>query len=343
MSKNWLPGWCVLSFFVIFIFGISIFSPPLAFSQNTVKLNYANFFPPTHKNSICVEEWIKEVEKRTNGAVKINYYPANTLVPANQSFDAVLKGIADIAMSCFSYTRGRFPMMEVIDLPLGYRDGIQATKLINAYYKKFRPKELDNVKVMYLVAHGPGILHTKKPVNKLEDIRGMKIKTTGTTAAIVKALGATPVALTMPDTYDALRTGIVEGILAPVETLQGWKHGELVKATIQNFGSSYTIGTFVVMNKAKWNALPDNIKNIIEKINSEWEYKQGKTWNDIDMEAYEYIKKRGNQIIRLSKEEDARWAEKVHPLLQEYVKEKKAMGLPADEALKFCIDFLKKN
>ncbi|MCX8110704.1 MAG: TRAP transporter substrate-binding protein [Syntrophorhabdaceae bacterium] len=343
MSKGWLSGYCLLSFFAFFVFCLSILCPLPAFSQNSFKFNYANFFPPTHKNSICVEEWIKEVEKRTNGAVKINYYPANTLVPANQSFDAVLRGIADIAMSCFSYTRGRFPMMEVIDLPLGYRDGIQATKLINAYYKKFRPKELENVKVMYLVAHGPGILHTKKPVSKLEDIRGLKIKTTGTTAAIIKSFGAAPVSLTMPDTYDALRTGVVDGILAPVETLQGWKHGELVKATIQNFGSSYTIGTFVVMNKSKWNALPDNIKKTIEEINNEWEYKQGKTWNDIDMEAYEYIKKRGNQIIRLSKEEDEIWATKVRPLLDEYVKEKKAMGLPADEALKFCLDFLKKN
>jgi len=343
MNKAFLSKYFLVAFFVFFIFGLSIVYPTNGFTQNAIKLNYANFFPPTHKNSICVEEWIKEIEKRTKGAIKIHYYPANTLVPANQSFDAVLKGIADISMSCFSYTRGRFPMMEVIDLPLGYRDGIQATKLINAYYKRFKPKELDNVKVMYLVAHGPGILHTKRPVNKIDDLKGMKIKTTGTTATIIKALGATPVSLTMPDTYDALRTGVVDGILAPVETLQGWKHGELVKATIQNFGSSYTIGTFVVMNKAKWNALPDNIKKIFEEVNKEWEFKQGKTWNDIDMEAYDYIKKRGNQIIRLSREEDERWAAKVRPLLDDYVKEKKAMGFPADEALKFCLDFLKNN
>ena len=83
--------------------------------------------------------------------------------------------------------------------------------MVNDYYKKFKPKELDDVKVMYLHAHGPGILHTKKPVDKLEDLKGMKIRSTGTVGKIVGALGATPVAMPMGETYDAFRKGLRTG------------------------------------------------------------------------------------------------------------------------------------
>ena len=66
----------------------------------------------------------------------------------------------------------------MLDLPLGHKNGLTATRLINDYYKKFKPKELDDVKVMYLHGHGPGLLHTKTPVRKLEDLKGMKIAAT---------------------------------------------------------------------------------------------------------------------------------------------------------------------
>ena len=93
---------------------------------------------------------------------------------------------------------------------------------------------------MYLHGHGPGIIHTKKAVNKLEDLKGMKIRCTGMAAKIVAALGATPVAMPMGETYDALSRGVVDGSMAPQESLYGWKWGEVVKFTIEDWGASYT-------------------------------------------------------------------------------------------------------
>jgi TRAP-type C4-dicarboxylate transport system substrate-binding protein len=97
------------------------------------------------------------------------------------------------------------------------------------------------------------------------------------------------------------------------------------------------------MNKAKWNALPKDIQDIIEKINVEWIEKQGKLWDEIDQEGREYMKQRGNQFIALSKEEEARWIEKVKPVIADQVKPINAKGLPGDAALKFCQDYLKAN
>lgn len=332
----------VLAAVCALLFSAWLGAQPLWAQGKAIELTYSIFFPAPHKNTILATQWAEEINKRTNGRVKISMFPGGTLTPADKCYDGVVKGLSDIGMSVVSYTRGRFPLTEVIDLPLGYKNGLAATKLINAYYKKFKPKEFDDTKVMYFHAHGPGILHTKKPVAKLEDLKGMKIRSTGTVAKIVSALGAVPVAMPMPETYDALQKGIAEGVMCPVEALQGWKLGEVVKSTTLNYGSAYTIAFFVVMNKDKWNSLPPDIQKIIEQVNEEWIEKTGRSWDEIDKSGMEFTKRLGNQVIALSKKEDERWVKAVRPVFDDYVKAMKEKGLPGEEALKFCLEELKK-
>ena len=334
--------WRFISFTVcVFCVGFIFFVSP-ASSQPPIKLNYSVFFPAPHIHSLLAVEWGKELEKRTNGRVKVDVFPGGTLTPAAQCFDGVEKGLSDMGMSVFAYTRGKFPLMEAVDLPLGIKSGLTATRLINDFYRKFKPQELDGVKVMFLHAHGPGFLHSKNPVNRLEDLKGMKVRCTGLAAKIVAALGGTPVAMSMPETYDALSRGVVDASMAPQESLSSWKWGEVVKYTTEDFGASYSTGMFIVMNKAKWDSLPPDIRKIIEKLNEEWIEKSGKGWDEIDAAGREATLKLGNKIIPLSKQENDRWAAAVHPLLDDYVANMKAKGLPGDQALKFCQERLKK-
>ena len=135
--------------------------PAPSSAADVIRLKYANFSPPTHGLSVLSDQWCKELEKRTDGRVKVAYFPAGTLVSANQTYDGVVKGIVDIGFSIMSYTPGRMPLSEVIVLPLGYKTGAQATRMANAFYNKFKPKEYDDVKLFYLHAHGPGFFHTK--------------------------------------------------------------------------------------------------------------------------------------------------------------------------------------
>ena len=232
--------------------------------------------------------------------------------------------------------------MEVIDLPLVYKNGLAATRLINELYEKFKPKEFDDVKIMYLHAHGPGFIHTRRPVNKLEDLKGMKIRSTGVTAKLVTALGGTPVAMPMGETYDAINRGVADGTVAPYEALEQWKLGEVVKYTIETYASSYSAAGFVVMNKNRWNSLPPDIQKIIESLNKEWIDPTGKLWDAIDKSGREFTLKLGNKIITLSKKEEEKWAKAARPVLDDYVKYAKGKGVPGDEALKFCLDRLKK-
>jgi TRAP-type C4-dicarboxylate transport system substrate-binding protein len=311
-------------------------------AADPIKLNYSIFFPAPHKNTVLATEWAQEIEKRTNGAVKITIFPGGTLTPADKCYDGVVNGLSDIGMSVLGYTRGRFPVSEVIDLPLGYRNGLAATQLINLYYQKFKPKELDDVKVLYLHAHGPGILHTKKPVANLDELKGMKIACHGLSAKVVAALGATPVAMSMPERYDAQQKGVAEGGLNPIESLKGWKLAEVIKSTTENFGSAYSTGFFVVMNKEKWATLPADVQKTVEQVSQEWILKTGNGWDEIDKEGRDFTLSKGNQIIQLSKEEDARWAKMVQPILDEYVANMKTKNLPGQEVLAFCMEELKK-
>ena len=313
-----------------------------ALAQKPVELTYSTMFPAVHKHVALNIEWGKEIEKRTNGRVKVTVFPGSTLTPPDKCYDGVVRGISDVGMSVLAYTRGRFPLTEVIDLPLGYKNAIVPTKMINEYYKKFRPKEFDDSKVMYLHAHGPGILHTKEAVNKLEDLKGMKIRCTGLAAKIVSVLGGTPVAMPMSETYDSLNRGVVEGSMAPYEALAGWKWGEVIKFTVEEISCAYTSGWVVNMNMDKWNALPSDIQKIIEKINEEWIEKTGIGWDELDKWGKDFTLKFGNKVNTLSKEENERWGKAARPILDEYVNNMKAKGLPGNEALKFCLDYLKK-
>jgi TRAP-type C4-dicarboxylate transport system substrate-binding protein len=318
------------------------FISPVTAEAGPVKLTYSNFFPPGHIQSKLAEAWCKEVETRTNGQVVVEYFPGQTLTKARQVYDGVVEGISDMGFSVLAYTRGRFPVISAVDLPLGYTSGTVATQVVNAVYDKFQPKELMDTKVMYLHAHGPGLIHTKgKAVRKMEDMKGLKFRGHGTSALVVKALGGTPVPKPMPETYQMLQKGVVEGAVYPFEANKGWKLGEVTDFCTADFSAAYTTSFFVVMNKDKWNSLSAENQKIIEQINKEWIVKHGEAWDASDAEGIVFFLNQGGQIIGLDAKEAARWKAAVAPIIDDYVKKTNAKGLPGGEIVDFTMNTLK--
>lgn len=309
---------------------------PLAATAGSVTLTYANFFPPTHVQSQLAEAWCAEVEKRTNGAVKVNYFPGNTLTKAPQTYDGVVEGICDVGMSALAYSRGRFPVMAAVDLPMGYTSGVQATKVANGLFKKLTPKELGDVQVMYFHAHGPGLLHSaEKPVRTIEDMKGLKFRATGNSAKVVKALGGTPVAMSMPDSYQAIQKGVVNGGMYPVETNKGWKMGEVVDYMTKSNAVGYSTTFFVVMNKDRWAEIPANARKAIMQINDDWAVKHGQAWDDSDKAGMEFFKAQGGEVIDLPAAEAKRWRAAVAPMFDEYVATVDGKGLDGKAILEY--------
>jgi len=318
-------------------------SIPVQAQEKAMKLRLSTIWPPQHPFSQMFGEWGKDIEKATQGRITVTVFAANTLSPPMQVYDNTVKGVVDVGTNLLAYSPGRLPLSEVLQQPLGYRNGYQGSKLANAYYKRFKPKEFDDVKVMFLHGAAPGFIFTKNPVKSTADVKGLRIKANAENADIVRNLGASPVTMPVSETYDALSRGVVDGCLFPIEALQGFKIGEVVKTVIENYGMSYLTSMYCIMNKDKWNAISPADQQAIEKINDEYNEKFGKKWVELDNRAKDFAKGKGVTFVPVPKEEEAATAQKMKPILDEYVKMAKSKGLPGEEALKFCQDFLKNN
>jgi len=294
----------------------------------TFNFSYSTFFPPTHIQTKVPMAWAAEIEKRSKGQIKIKIFTGGSLTPAPQIYDGVVKGISDFGLSVFAYSPGRFPIIAAIDNPLGYTNAFVATRTINELYRKYNPKELSDVHVCYLFAHGPGLLHTaRKPIHELDEVKGLKIRSTGTSQLIVRAFGAAPVAMSQGETYDALKKNIVDGTLVPIEALEGFKQGEVLKYTTLTYSCAYSQGFFVTMNLKKWNALPKDLQKIITDVSREYEDITAKAWGDSDESGRKFALNLGHEFIKISDEESAKFKEAVEPVFAEYIKNANAKGV----------------
>ncbi len=338
--KKWSSGILfVLS--VVFIFLLT--SIPVHAQGKAMKLRFSSMWPSMHPLTKTYGQWGKDVEKATAGRVTVTVFAGSTLSPPMQVYDNTAKGVVDVGTALLAYAPGRLPLSEVLQLPLGYKNGYQASKLGNAYYKKFKPKEFDDVKVMFLHGAAPGFIFTKNPVKSTADVKGLRIKANAENIDIVKNLGASPVTMPVTETYDSLSRGVIDGCLFPIEALQGFKIGEVVKTVIENYGMSYMTSMYMIMNKDKWNSISSADQKSIEKINDEYNEKIAKMWVEMDNNAKAFAKGKGVTFVTVSKEEEAATVQKMKPILDGYVKMTKSKGLPGDEALKFCQEFLKNN
>jgi len=292
-----------------------------------IKLKGANYLPVTHAMSLLNKWFCDEIKKRTNGQVEISYYPGGTLLSPVKMYDGIVTGITDLGFSHIGYTRGRFPVMQIFELPVGVPSGWVATHVSTDFLNKFKPKEWDDVHVFYVTNPGPLVfLMVSKPVRTLEELKGLKIRAVGQESDNIKALGAVPIPLEMPDCYDALRRNVVDGITVDLSTLKYWKFAEVIKfvtATWQ-IGRGYTF--YWVMNKNKWNGLPPDIQKIFTEVASETREKQAALWDSMDIEGRDLFTTVGGEIIGLSEDEAAKWIKAVESVIGDYKKSMASKG-----------------
>ena len=328
---------------LIFCLLILMTGPTGSAAQSVTKLEFSCILPAHDTLSRMLQEWANDLEQRSGGRVQTNLYPGGILTPAPQMFDSVITGIADIGFGPMGVTPGRFPLTEVMEQPLGVKNASGMTRLSNEFFHAFHPKELEQVKVLFFLSASPGLLHTKRPVRSLEDLKGMKIRCLGGNAAkVLKALGAVPIIIPTGDTYDALRKGIVDGVVAAWDSLETLKWGEILPYTTVSYHGAVGAPGFVVMNKAKWGSLPADVQEIIDQLSVEYAAKMSALWDSKDKSTIEKWKAKSHESIFLDRKEEGRWEQAVAPLYQAYVNEKSAKGLPADEALRFCREWVAK-
>ena len=315
-----------------------------AHAQQT--LTFSTWVPQTHHLSIWQANWAAEVEKATAGRVKFTYLPKHPSAPPG-TFDAVRDGLMDLSYVTASYTPARHVLPLMAELP-----GAGATAEINSvaysriYWKHFhKVGEYNGVKLLAVWTHGPGhMFNTKRPIGSLADLKGMKIRTGGGIAEkFGNLLGASAFVKPAPESYELLSSGVADGVFFPLESVVSFKLDKVLKHATLFPGGFYSSAFGFFMNQDKWNKLPKQDQDIIEKMAGEAAARSnGKSWDTADQVGLDALKKAAVKIDNASpafvKEVMARAKE----LDDEWIKAANAKGVDGAKVLAEFREELKK-
>jgi len=287
------------------------------------------------------------VEKAAKGkyVFDIKWYPAESLLKGADSYDGVAKGIADSAMISLGYTPGRFPAILTLS-----QSGLAPIKNCGAaahtaweFFKKYKPKEFDDTKALVFYGTGPGWIHTHKPIRKVDDLKGMRLRVTGAGALGAKAVGAEPVAMGMIEVYLAAKKGTIDGLVSPAETLKNYKHAEVFQySTFAPFFYSELIN--YVMNRTVWNKLPKDLQEAFDAVSEEAVDEAGQIWEYQAELARDYARKQpgGHEFLYLSEEELAKVNRLLAPVRDQYIALLNSKGLPGKEMVEDALKMSEK-
>jgi TRAP-type transport system periplasmic protein len=323
---------------------LGLAAAPPAQAQTTLTMS-SWVSPQHHLTANVLQGWAAEVEKATNGRVKFTMLPKHPSAPPG-TFDAVRDGLVDLSYVTASYTPARHILPLMPELP-----GAGETSLVNSvaysriHWKYFQKVgEYKGVKLLGVFTHGPGQMFTKKPVNGIGDVQGLKIRTGGGVAeAVAKALGASAFVKPAPESYELLKSGVADGVFFPMESIVSFKLETVLEQATLFPGGMYSSAFGFFMNEDKWNKLPRQDQEAIEKISGEHIARlAGKSWDDADVKGLEALKKSGVKIVNASPELVAEVKKRSAPIIEDWIKQASAKGVDAARILAEFREELKK-
>ena len=312
-----------------------------AFAQQTVTLKFHTFMAPTSNVWLNMHKaWMDRVEKDSGGRIKFEAYPAMQLggTPV-QLYDQARDGVVDVVWTLPGNTAGRFPRVEVFELPFIMSNAEATSKAYWEYVQTMAPDEFKDTQVIALQVHGPGVIHTaEKPVKSVADMRGLKMRApTRQVNKMLASLGATPVGMPLPQIPDALSKGTIQGCVIPWEVVPSVKVHELTKyhAEFDPAGGALYTTTFVMaMNKAKYASLPPDLKKIIDKNSgietSGW---LGKTQQAGDAAGRKAAVDHGNSIFTVPAAEAQEFRRRSRSIEVEWVEDMNKRGFDGRKLL----------
>lgn len=286
-------------------------------SQEVFNLTYALFQPEVSALSVMNKEFAKEIEKRTEGRVKITVHAGGSLLAANAMYQGVLDGVADMGNGISSYEPGAFPFTSIGELPSYAQSGWAVSNALYDFHKHHQPEEWSQVHMLTPFSTGADftvIATGKKELRTIADWSGVSIRTNH--ADIVKAMGGTVKDLPMADCYDAISKGVIDGVMGMGEPLKSWRLGEVCSWATLNYGTAQpSILWYNIMNQKTWEKLPEDIQQIIDEISREYSAKLGLMQDDQSIEGFNYALEQGTTLYMLPDDEAAKWSELIAPVI----------------------------
>jgi TRAP-type transport system periplasmic protein len=295
-----------------------------------ITLTYANFPPASTFPCVQMERWKEEVEKRTQGKVAVQTFPGGTLLGAKNMYDGVMQGQSDIGNLCMSYQPGVFPLTTVLELPVSFTSSVVPSLVLWDLYEKYQPDAFKDVKVLAMFTTAPSNVMSKVPVRSLADLKGLELRASGGASTVLDLLGAVPVSMPMSETPEALQKGLVKGLLSSLEVLMDFNFAESCRfQTMTNF-QVYPFA--VIMNKDKWEQLPDDVKKVFDDLAREQAEWTGKYMDEHVQRSLEWSREKyGIEVIELPQAELDQAAQMLAPMIDAWKEAAAQAGLPAEE------------
>ena len=292
--------------------------------------------------------WAEKVMAESGGRIKVELYPAMQLGgKPPELYDQAKDGVVDLIWTVIGYTPGRFPSTEAFELPFMMTTGEATSRAMQEYCETHCAKEFADVKVIAWHAHGPGLIHSKNPVTKLEDMNGLKIRGGSRVVnQMLEKLGATPVGMPVPAVPESLSKGVIDATTVPWEVTPSLKISELVKNHTGFSGKNglYTQTFVFAMNKASYDKLPDDLKKVIDANSGlETAAMLGRVMDEGDKAGLAIAEKAGNNIVALDEAETQRWKDTAAPLIEAWEAEMTAKGMDGKALVAEAKALIEKN
>ncbi len=282
----------------------------------TEKLVFSTMFPPSYTYVLNPGlDFCKKVEERTDGRVKFDTYHSAQLFGGKEEFAAVGRGEIDVGIPHDIYHTGEVPELGITSLPFLFEDVDQAQRTLQAGLKELvRPKiEASNVVLLGWTVFDPYQFYTKEPISTIEEVKGRLWAVSGTThAKAIQTLGGSPTMMTSGELYLALQTGTVDGTTRPLITGVGRKLNEVAKYL--TLASVSPWGNILIVNRDKWDKLPEDVQEIMREAGREWEEEQFQQAKEFVESAVKQLSDGGMEVSKLPPSELAKFREAMAPV-----------------------------
>jgi len=315
-----------------------------------VTLKFQHVWPGAGDTSVkAIQPWCTKVAAESNNQIRCQLFPAMSAggTPP-QLVDRVKDGVEDLVMTLPSYTAGRFPSLEVFELPFMTYQAEGSSKAVWEYAQKHSLKEFPGTKVLAVWVHDEGYIHNAgKQIRTMADLKGMKIRSPHRSGLkMLNALGASAVAMSIVGVQDAISKGTLDGAMVPWEAALDFRVGDVARFTTetpQSRPAMYTAVLAFLMNQAKYDSLPADLKAVIDRNSgAQLAASMGKRWDDSLAPAKKTLQGRGNSVYVLPEAEADAWIKASSPVVDEWVADVEKRGLPGKAMLQDARDLLKK-
>ncbi|WP_425416237.1 TRAP transporter substrate-binding protein [Oricola indica] len=329
-----------------FITGVAAFALSAGMAQaQEVTFRLAHWVPPTHPiQTLGIEPWVESIKEASNGRIDITIFPAQQLGAAPDHYDMARDGIADISYVNPGYQAGRFPMYSLIEIPFHMNDSIAGAQAMHEWYAPIAETEMSDVKFCIANPHDPGTIHSKDPIMVPSDVKGKNVRPAhATMSRFISMLGGGPVQVPAPEAREAIANGTADAITFPWNSIYIFGIDSETKQHLDM--PFYVSAQLLLINKAKYEGLPDDLKQVIDDhCTPEWSKKFSAGWAENEASGRQKMLDSDEHTVNVPTAEQVQmWRDAAAPLIDQWKEDVKAAGGDPDAIYQSYLDALDRH